>query len=150
MRKIRSDGKPIRIDARLPALREVLRQVEGLAAVYLFGSYGTALQTPLSDVDLALVFRKDAVPEFEEELALRGRILDALKEEDVSITVLNRAPVRFQFRVLSTGRLLYRADARALADVIAPLLSRHSDFRIDYDRFAREYDQAFRRRYARA
>ena len=150
MRKLRNDGKPIRIDARLRALPDVLRPVEGLAAVYLFGSYGTAYQTPLSDVDLALVFREGAVPAVNEETALRGSILDALGEEDVSITVLNRAPALFQFRVLATGRLLYRADARALADFIARLLTRHADFQIDYDHFVREYDWALRARYAHA
>lgn len=150
MRKLRNDGRPIRIDSRLDALPDVLRQVEGLAAVYLFGSYGTPYQTPLSDVDLALVFCEGATPGFQEEMALRSTILDALGEEDVSITVLNRAPVIFQFRVLSTGRLLCGADAWALADFIARLLSRHADFRIDYDHFVREYDRAMRARYAHA
>jgi predicted nucleotidyltransferase len=150
MRKLHNDGKPIQIDARLPALKGVLREVAGLAAAYLFGSYGTAYQTPLSDVDLALVFRDGAVPGFREEMVLRSKILEALREEDVSITVLNRAPVLFQFRVLSTGRLIYCADRRALADFIAPALSRHADFRFDYDRFSREYDQALRHRHAHA
>jgi predicted nucleotidyltransferase len=148
VRKLHNDGKPIRIDARLPALEDVFRRVDGLAAVYLFGSYGTRYQTPLSDVDLALVFREGSVPGFEEEMSLRGDILDAAKEEDVSITVLNRASVLFQFRVVSSGRVIYRADARALADFVAPLLSRHADFQIDYDRFAGEYDRALRDRYA--
>ena len=150
MRKLRNDRKPIRIDARLGALPDVLRHVEGLVAVYLFGSYGTAYQTPLSDVDLALVFREGAAPGFHEEIMLRGSILDALGEEDVSITILNRAPVPFQFRVRSTGRLLYGADTRALADFTARLLTRHADFRIDYDHFVREYDRALRGRYAHA
>lgn len=146
MRKLHNDGRPIQIDTRLPALVDVLRGVPGLTAAYLFGSYGTPYQTPLSDVDLALLFRRGAVPGFEDELAVRGAIHDALKEDDVSITVLNHASVLLQFRVVRTGRLLYVSDAGALADFIAPMLSRHADFRIDYDRFVCEYDQALRAR----
>ena len=148
MRKLHNDGRPIRIEDRLPALEEVLRATPGLVAAYLFGSYGTEDQTPLSDVDLALVFKQGASPGFDEELRLRGRILDALAEEDVSITLLDQAPPVFQLRVLETGRLLYCADPDALADFQARTFSRHADFIIDHERFCREYDEALVARYA--
>jgi predicted nucleotidyltransferase len=147
MRRLRIDGKPIDVDDRLPDLVETLRSVEGLVAAYLFGSYGTAYQTPLSDVDIALVFRDDAVPDFEADLRLLGTITSALAEDDVSIVILNGADVIFQFRVLETGRPLLVTDSTALADFSARVFSRHADFRIDYDRFLQEYDEARVARY---
>lgn len=148
MRKLRIDGKPIDITPRMGALQECLRGIPGLATAYLFGSYGTPYQTPLSDVDLALVFRRDAVPSFKHELEFLGMILDALGEEDVSVTILNRANVIFQFRVLQTGRLLHCADPIALADFVEEVLGRHADFAIDYEAFLREHRQALREIYA--
>jgi predicted nucleotidyltransferase len=150
MRKLKIDGKPIDIEPRMAALQAGLREIPGLAAAYLFGSYGTPYQTPLSDVDLALVFRRQAVPSFKQELDILGRILEALAEEDVSVTVLNRAPLLFQFRVLESGRPLYVADEVALADFLADVLSRHADFAIDHATFVREYDETLRELYHRA
>ena len=147
MRKLRNDGLPIRIDHRLDALRAALGEVDGLVAAYLFGSYGTADQTPLSDVDLALVFAPEAVPDFPAELDLVGLVTGVLGEEDVSVTVLNRAPCAFQRRVLVEGRPLLTGDPLALADFVEGVIDRYCDFAIDRDHFLREYDEALRERY---
>ncbi len=147
MRKIRNDGRLIDIEPRMDALRACLGAVRGLAAAYLYGSYGTPYQTPLSDVDLALVYRMDALPSFGEELETIGRVIDATCRDDVSVTTLNRAPVIFQFRVLETGRLIHCADPVALADFVEQVLQRHGDYVIDYERFLREYDAALVERY---
>jgi len=148
MRKLRTDGEMLDVEARLETLRERLHEVPGLIAVYLFGSYGTRFQTPLSDIDLALVFRPGAAPELDDELELRADVLDALNEDDVSIVILNRAPSLFQFEVLETGRVLLCSDETALADFVAGVLLRHSDYVIDHRRFLHDYDAALRARYA--
>jgi predicted nucleotidyltransferase len=95
-RKISNSGRTIEVSSRLAALKEVLRGFPGLVAAYLYGSYGTPLQTPLSDVDIAVLFAKDEVPSSRRHLELIGLIVDALREEDVSVTLLNRRR-RFRF-----------------------------------------------------
>jgi predicted nucleotidyltransferase len=65
IRKLHNDGRPIDISSKLPDLIAALADMPGLAAVYLYGSYGTPYQTPLSDVDLALVFGPRAIPGFD-------------------------------------------------------------------------------------
>lgn len=147
MRKLRVDGKPIDIEPYMDDLQACFRKTRGLVAVYLHGSYGTPHQTPLSDVDLALVYRADALPTFEEEMDAIGCITGAAHAEDVSVTTLNRAPAPFQFRVLSTGRLLYCVDRVALADFVEQVLNVHGDYVIDYERFLGEYDAALLERY---
>ena len=47
-----------------------LETVEGLIAAWIFGSYGTPYQTPLSDLDLALLFDREHVP----DLTRQGQI----------------------------------------------------------------------------
>lgn len=142
MRKLHNDGRRIDIGDRLPALEEALRAVPGLAACFLFGSYGTEWQTPLSDVDLAFVFRPGSVPDLDRELHLIGVVTDALREEDVSVTDLNRASLALRFDILSKGRPLFVFDEIALADFIEETIDRHADFAVDRDRFLAEYDRA--------
>ncbi len=150
MRKLKTDGRMIRVDDRFDHLRGLFERTDGLVAAYLFGSYGTPRQTPLSDVDLALVFRGGQVPPFDEEMALRSEILDALGEEDVSIVFLDRAPSPFQHEVLSTGRRIYCADEIALADFVEGVLRVYLDFAIDYRAFLAEYDRSLVARYGHA
>lgn len=150
MRKLRNDGRMIRIDDRLGRLRAELARIDGLAAAYLFGSYGTADQTPLSDVDLALVFAPGEAPTFNRELELIALVTGALAEDDVSVTVLDRAPCAFQHRVLATGRCLLLRDRIALAEFTEQVIDRYCDFAIDRRRFLDEYDAALRERYRAA
>jgi predicted nucleotidyltransferase len=150
VRKLRNDGRPIDIDAHLGALVDLLRAREGLVAAYLYGSYGTPYQTPLSDVDLALVFHPGCQLEFRDEMQLRSEILACLREDDVSITLLDRAPAPFQYEVLATGRLLLCTDPAALADFVETVLDRHADYVTDHECFLHEYDQALVERYAHA
>lgn len=141
-------GSPIDVQPYLQDLQGYLESREGLIAAWIFGSYGTPHQTPLSDLDLALLFRRDRVPDLSRQVDLYADIPEILHEEDVSITLLNRAPILFQFRVLETGRLLLCRDPVALADFTEEVLSRHADFIVDHEQFVKEYDQALRERYA--
>lgn len=142
------NGTPIDVQPYLQDLQGYLENVEGLIAAWIFGSYGTPYQTPLSDLDLALLFHRNRAPDLARQGQLYADIPEILHEEDVSITILNRAPVLFQFRVLETGRLLLCRDPIALADFTEEVISRHADFIVDYEQFVKEYDQALRERYA--
>jgi len=141
-RKIRNTGRAIDSSDRLDDLTAALGRVPHLVAVYLYGSYGTASQTPLSDVDLALLFEDGRVPTTDQHVELIGLVTETLHEDDVSVTVLNRAPLAFQHRVLARGRLLVLTDEIAHADFVERTITRYSDFAIDEARFFSEYDRA--------
>jgi uncharacterized protein len=149
VRKIHLTGEMLNVDDRMDALLEVCRQTPDLVAAYLFGSYGTEYQTPLSDVDLAFVFRLGHEPDADAEMEFRGRVLDALQEEDVSIVLLNRVPCIFQMKVLRTGRRLYCGDEIALADFVERVVNVHGDYIIHHQKVVAEYDAALREEYGR-
>jgi predicted nucleotidyltransferase len=132
-------GKPIDVEPFLDDLRAYLGTLDGLVAAWIFGSYGTPDQTPLSDLDLALLFRREAVPGLGRQGEVWERIKEILHEEDVSVTLLNRVPILLQFRVLETGRRLVCRGEIALADFTEHVLSRHSDFRTH---LLKEYSEA--------
>ena len=142
-------GKAIDVEPYLDDLRRYLEDLDGLVAAWIYGSYGTPYQTPLSDLDLALLFQKGRVPEFKRQVEIHGRIPEILHEDDVSITLLNRSPVLFQMRVLQTGRQIVCRDPIALADFVELVISRHADYIVDHQQFVKEYDQALVERYGR-
>lgn len=143
-------GKAIDVEPYLDDLRRYLEDLDGLVAAWIYGSYGTPEQTPLSDLDLALLFRKGKVPEFKRQLEIYAKIPEILHEDDdVSVTILNRSPVVFQMRVLQTGRQLIWRDPIALADFVEFVISRHADYIVDHQRFTEDYDQALVERYGR-
>jgi predicted nucleotidyltransferase len=133
----------------LPALHAYLETLDGLVAGWIYGSYATPLQTPLSDLDLALLFRRDQMPAFGDMLGIDSCISGLLHEDDVSVAILNRLPVVFQYRVLKTGRQLLCRDPEALSDFVESVLIRHSDYIVDHERFLAAYDRALVKRYAR-
>lgn len=132
----------------MSALEACFQEMPGLVAAYLYGSYGTPCQTPLSDVDLALVFHPRARPSRRDQVEILDRVLVAAREDDVSVVILNGAAPSFQFKVLSTGRLVYRGDPVGLADFIEDVLNSHGDLEITNSRFVREYDAALVTQYA--
>ena len=142
MRLLRVTGEPIDVEDRWDDLRKVLETTPDLVAAYLFGSYGTRYQTPLSDVDLAFLFRPGKAPGFRDEMTFRSRVLEALQEEDVSIVILNEVPCMLQMKILETGRRLYCADETAVADFVEQMLGIYADYMIDHRRFLKEYDAA--------
>jgi uncharacterized protein len=144
VRKLRNTGVAIDVSAHLPALLEELRQNPAIVAVYLYGSYGTPYQTPLSDVDVAVLFRPDQIPDFRGHLDLINQVTGGLYEDDVSVTILNTAPLSLQFAVVSKGKRLLVTDEVALADFLEVLFDRYGDFAVDEARFFAEYDQARR------
>lgn len=147
MRKIRNTGEPIEVTEGLHALAVRFREVPGLVALILYGSYDTPLQTPLSDVDLAVLFRDDARPDADERSHLTGLAMETLGEEDVSLVFLDRVPLPLQHEVLRTGRPLLVRDEVALADFRERVVHRYCDFVIDYEAMRRDYDEGLRRVY---
>jgi len=141
-RKIRSDERQIELGERLDDLERTLREKPGVIAAYVYGSYGTAHQTPLSDVDLAVLYRDDEIPDLDAHLRLIDHVTATLVEDDVSVAILNRIPPLLQREVLRQGRALFVTDDVAHADFLETVIGRAADFEIDHRRFRREYDTA--------
>lgn len=143
-RRFRLTGAPIDVDSRLPVLVARLRADGRVVAAYLFGSYGTAEQTPLSDVDVAILLHRGVPlsPQVREHFI--GLVCDALQEDDVSVMLLNAAPLHLQFEVLRTGRPLLVTDEAAHADFVEYVCKRHGDYAIDREAMLAEYDAALR------
>lgn len=147
MRKLQSPTGERDVIERFPALVERFRELPGLVALLLFGSQGTDDRTPLSDVDLAVLFREGEEPDGRERLRLTGLAAELLEDDDVSLTFLDRSPLPFRHEVLRTGRPLLVLDEVALADFRERVVHRYCDFAIDYRVVLADYDAFLRETY---
>lgn len=111
----RSPGAALRLDAALDVLQ---RRVTGIAAVYLFGSAAAGVETPDSDLDLAVLANRPLAPleRFDVQEAVAAAI-----GRDVDLVDLRGASTVMQAQVVSTGRVVLDADpgTRARFETVA-------------------------------
>ncbi|HHV79656.1 MAG TPA: nucleotidyltransferase domain-containing protein [Firmicutes bacterium] len=134
----------VNIEPRIGALIEYLESQDDILAAYLYGSYGTSYQTPLSDIDIALLFYSGSRPDLRRLLALEADISSICHEDDVNVLVLNDADVMLQHRVLETGRPLLEKELTAVSDFREYVFRTYGDFEPFYRAFCREYDRTLR------
>jgi predicted nucleotidyltransferase len=107
-----------------------LGKVDGVVAIYLFGSQARGQADHLSDVDLAVLLRedlsKDEMWRLEDRLGVVAT--DLLEAEKVDLFALNLAPLRVQFEIISTGRLLLSVDEMRRTDSEVAIMTRWWDF----------------------
>jgi predicted nucleotidyltransferase len=103
---------------------------------YLFGSAGTSLQRPQSDVDIAVFFDpKAGEATFDHKLHLYAAISRVIKQNHIDIVVLNTCSNHIlMLGILHTGRVVYDScpEYRALFEQKA--LHAAIDFKEQRDR----------------
>lgn len=78
---------------------------KGIVAVYLFGSQAKQKSHGGSDVDIAVLYEEDKVPDFRNQLELRDTLSGILRKE-VDLVFLNRANPILKHQILKYGALL--------------------------------------------
>lgn len=136
----------IDIEPHMAKLKQYLFDTKDICAALLFGSYGTRFQTPLSDVDIAVLFKSGQKVTLDRELSVLADLSAITGEEDINLLVLNKASLPLQFEVLLSGRVLIKKDYY-LEDFHEYVCKRYADYKIDLDQFNKEYDAALREVY---
>lgn len=111
-------------------LENVFKRHPEVAAAWLFGSQVTEKAGPMSDVDIALLFKKDVAPDrdlFRLESVITNEVEEALKTE-IDVVNLGRSKLVFQHNVLRTGRLLYEGDPKTRVTFTTRVISDFCDF----------------------
>lgn len=105
---------------------KLCQTLENVVALYIFGSYGTANQSLLSDIDIAVLFKNKT--SLEEELDFEIKISEIFKRNDIDIVILNKAPIDIQMEVLYKGERIYCSDELSLADFKEQVFYFYSDY----------------------
>ena len=114
-----------------PALHAVVSYLEtqpALLAAVVFGSAAAGRLRADSDLDLALLFAHDAVPDAFVALDLRAE-LEHLAQRDVDLIVLNDAPTIIAFQAIKHGQVILCRDRRAYHAYVVRLITDYADFK---------------------
>ncbi|AFM39389.1 putative nucleotidyltransferase [Desulfosporosinus acidiphilus SJ4] len=135
-----------KVPAELQSWERFFRTRTEIAAVYLFGSFGTEFEQPQSDIDLGVVFTHPVT--LSEELELDGAISLSVGHDRIDLVNLNRAPIALQFRALQEGVLVYEGDYVKHSDFIEYVLKTYPDYAVKYAIFARDYGLSLKEEYS--
>ena len=129
------------MEDKVKKLAMLFESEERVLVAYLFGSYARGLETPRSDVDVAVLLSE--VPERPLEYYMHlERELAKVLEMDVDLVFLNDAPPLLKYQVIKYGRLLFSRDERVRVMFEAKSLREY----LDFSRVLRRYDECFMRR----
>lgn len=110
---------PSGIAERLSALPNQAASVQGLDALWLFGSFARGDATPVSDVDLAYLAERSLTGPARDQLDLKlyAVVAATLQSDEFALVNLEDAPAYFAWSVFREGRLLWCRDHQAVASV---------------------------------
>jgi predicted nucleotidyltransferase len=134
---IRRAPLPADIRHRLPRLAEVFRDDVQVAAVYLFGSFARGTEGPLSDVDIAILLepRIDRARLAALTLHYTQAVLATLGTDEVSVVMLDTAPLPLRYRVIRDGLVLLDRSPTARRDFEVQTQSAYFDFKPALDAY---------------
>lgn len=131
---------PADVDGRLPELARRLAGDPRVAAVWLFGSRARGEADALSDVDVAVLAA--GTPTRGElaswEVEWLGAANETLRTDEVSLVVLDRAPLVLRHEVLRGARLLFARSPEIPADYELGTIRAFLDLRHHLDEYDRE------------
>ncbi|WP_207180779.1 type VII toxin-antitoxin system MntA family adenylyltransferase antitoxin [Anaerocellum diazotrophicum] len=112
-----------------------------VVAAYFFGSFAMGTYTPLSDIDIAILFDKELSKTIVEEL--ENEILDGLmkmlKTDEIDLVILNHAPLSVRYGVLKTGKIVYCSNTEKMVDFQTEVISKYLDIKPYREEFYREF-----------
>jgi predicted nucleotidyltransferase len=109
----------------------------GLIAAWLFGSVARGTAAARSDVDVALLFRRDPPRTLAGRQLLMASELEEILKRPVDVVVLNHASCDLVHRVLRDGRLLLDRDARTRVTFEVRRRAEYFDFKPYLDLYRR-------------
>jgi predicted nucleotidyltransferase len=122
-------------------LAEYLTGRSEVLAAYLYGSHTEGRASALSDIDIGVLIKDGLAEEhlWQLEDAIAADLRHVLHTDKVDLVVLNLAPLRIRYEVITRGEVLYSADDGARADFESYSLRRYWDF----EKYLEEYDRCF-------
>ena len=120
-------------------IKKYLAQQDDLNFALLFGSVAVGLDTPISDIDIAVCFKeeKDILKLGERQIDIICALMRICKHNRIDVVVLNLANPFLRFQVIKYGRLLYTEDMKVFYKFKAASLGKYQDIKQMYDLYDR-------------
>lgn len=112
----------------IQALSDYLGSLPDVLAALVFGSAAAGRLRPDSDIDIAVLFPAQAVPDALAAVELRERMTQ-FASRDIDLVVLNHAPTILAFQAIKTGRIIACRDQYAYQCYVVRLITEYADFK---------------------
>jgi predicted nucleotidyltransferase len=111
----------------------------GVAIVYLFGSKAAGRASPLSDIDIGIVFKNPASKRDSRTLYhMLYQLFSAVyPRSKLDIVFLQTAPLSLQYSAIREGKIIFEENPRHTADYEQGIINHYLDFRAVLDFFDR-------------
>ncbi|MBS3071693.1 nucleotidyltransferase domain-containing protein [Candidatus Pacearchaeota archaeon] len=113
---------------KIESVNEIAEEIgkdENVVAVYLFGSYASGKQHPLSDIDLCVII-KDRNKEYETTLPA---------SDNLDVSFFHRLPITIKYRVFTEGKALLIKDRNFVDDLRIDTVNEYIDFKPHLNKF---------------
>jgi len=102
-----------------------------IVALYLFGSAAAGTQTPLSDIDIAVLLPENipAHQHFDRRLQMTLDLMKLLGTDKIDLVILNQAPPLLKYQVINRGKVIYCRDERQRSHFEARVILEYLDFK---------------------
>ncbi len=122
---------------------------KGVVSAYLFGSHAEGRAHRESDVDVAVLFDREAYPgkeeRFEVRIRLIGELQSYLKRGEVDLVVLNDTPPELAARIVTEGIEVFCSDEQASHAFVRDIQLRAGDLKAFLERMRRIKVEAIKR-----
>lgn len=127
---------------KVPLLGERLRETDSVEALFFFGSLVRGALKPLSDLDFAVLLDKNLKGSelLERQIDIEGIVSQTLSTDEFDLVILNTAPLRFAYRILKDGRLVFVRDREQLIDFRERVVKLY----LDFSHYRQSFDEVFR------
>ena len=111
----------------------------GIDAIYLFGSHATGFVTPLSDVDIGVVFsnpekyKDHTLDAYSILYGIFSDIYAGSGAKGIDVVFLQFTPLSLQFNAIKEGQLLYKKSDAALFQYREEVMRRYPDLKHFYE-----------------
>lgn len=109
-------------------IRTFFHDREAVTAVYLFGSAAQGRMNRFSDIDVAVLYRRNQTPDLRRQLADQETLSERLNRT-VDLVNLNTASPILGRQVLKNGRLLLNQDPSAVNNYFVQTLNAYFDLK---------------------
>lgn len=99
-----------------------------IAAAFLFGSHAKKKSRDQSDVDIAILYEPNYLPEIFSQLQMKEDLENLLKK-DVDLIVMNQANPIFKHQIFKYGRLLFCKNQRFFHQFFSYSLMEYDDIK---------------------
>jgi predicted nucleotidyltransferase len=135
-------GRPVApdVETRFPRMVEALARDGRIDAIWLFGSRARQEADALSDVDVAVLARRDLDAEalWTAQIEWTNLAVDALGTSEVAVQTINRLPAALRHGILRDARLLWASSEETAVDFTARTLKEYLDLKPYLDRYDRD------------